>query len=196
MLTLLAIPFHLLGGRTWIGYLFSFLLNTCGMCCSMTAYYNMSGLSCARADLLPAVLLPLTLLLCLCVLLTVFSESKEPIVAIAVLLEVALLVASVVFWAKRGGDFYAFSLFAHLIVLFYTTVFGVTVGEEERGLLRDISFGSFGAFLLVAAAALIAVTLIAGDGCDCDCNCGDCDCSSCDCGPSDFGKNTKTKRAR
>ena len=60
--------------------------------------------------------------------------------------ETGLIIASVVFWCIRGGDFYAFSLFCHVIAVFYTIVLGFTVDKEERSLLRDVSFGGFGAF--------------------------------------------------
>ena len=69
------------------------------------------------------------------------------------------------------------------------------IDEEEYSILRDISLGSYGAFLLVGIAVLIAIACVAGDGCDCDC--GDsCDCCDCDCGSGSGGsqKAKKTKK--
>ncbi len=194
-LMLLSIPFHGLGEKSAFSYVISFLFNTAGMGFCASAYYSMTIVPSALEDLLSAILLPLGILLLTCILLTVFAQIKQPIVAIVVLLEIALVIASVVFWVIRGGDFYAFSLFSLLIAGFYTFVYAITVDEAERVLLRDISFGSYGCFLFVALAALVAVALVAGDGCDCDCgdDCGCVDCCDCgDCGSS----TTKTKKVK
>ncbi len=146
--------------------------------------------------LLPAVFLPLALLCLCCVALTAFTDTKEPIISVAVALEIALLIASVVFWIIRGGEFYAFSLFSHLIALFYTAVCALTVNEEERALERDIAIGSFGVFALIGVMALIAVLIVSGgDGCDCDCTDGcECDCCECVGGDGAVGDNSKKRK--
>ncbi|MBQ8716442.1 MAG: hypothetical protein IJY43_01180 [Clostridia bacterium] len=170
-------------------YLLAFLLNTAGSAFCAATYYRVAEQPCIAEALFPAVLLPLALLFLCCVALTAFPDTKEPIVALFFVLEIALAIASVVFWIKRGGGFYAFSLFSHLIALFYTVVYSLTVNEEERAVDRDVAIGSFGAFALVGVAAFIIALLSSGDGCDCDCiECSDC----CDCGGSDKkGKHKK-----
>ncbi len=191
-LMLLSIPFHRLREKSSFSYVVSFLLNTVGMGFCASAYYSMTIVPSALEDLLPGVILPLGILLITCILLTVFAQVKQPIVTVVIVLEVALVIASVVFWVQRGGDFYAFSLFSLLIAGFYTFAYALTVGEEDRSILRDISFGSYGCFLFVALAALLAIACVAGDGCDCDCDGDCCDCSGCDGGSS--GKTKKRKR--
>ena len=183
-LTLLAIPFHLLGNKFSPAYLLSFLLNTAGMGFCAGAYYATSGVCVAYSHLFPVTAIPLALVLLLALFLVALPQHKEPIVAVFILSEVGLIITAGVFWGIRGGDFYAFALFSLAISLFYTAVCALTVNEPERRFARDISFGSFGAFLLVGAVALIAVVAVAGgDGCDCDCGDG-CDCSGCDCSGS------------
>lgn len=196
VLMLAAVPFHLLGEKAAISYVFSFLLNTVGMGFCASAYYTMTIVPSALEDLLPALILPLAILLVSCILLTFLRELKQPIIAVVMVLEFSLVIASIVFFAKRGGDFYAFSLFSLLIASFYTVVYALTV-DEERVMLRDISFGSYGAFLLVGVAALIAIACVAGDGCDCDGgDCCDCDCTGCDCGSGVGEGKTKTKKIK
>ena len=190
VLMLLSIPLHRLGEKNGFGYVAGFLFNTAGMGFCASAYYSMAGVSAALDRLCPALILPLGILLVGCILFVVFAQAKQPVAAILIVLEIGLLIATVVFFAKRGGDFYAFSLFSLLIAGFYTVIYALTVDEEERNILRDISFGSYGAFLLVGVAALVAIACIAGDGCDCDGG----DCCDCDCGSGE-GK-TKTKKTK
>ena len=129
------------------------------------------------------------ILLLVCVLLTAIPKRKQPIVITSVVIELGLLITSIVQWVRFGGEFYAFSFFALLVILFYTVVYAITAGEEERSLMRDISFGSYGTYLLVAIAALVATACVVGDGCDCD---GDC-CDCCDCSDFNRGKRKSNK---
>lgn len=193
-LTLTALAFlgYLGGEKLPVLYLFAFLLNTVGGSFCASAYYRTAALPCTWEALCPAVFLPLALLFLCGVALTAFPDTKEPIIAVTVVLEVALLIATIVFWIIRGGEFYAFSLFSLLIALFYTVVFALTVNEEERATERDIAIGSFGAFMLVGMAALVAVLVIAGgDGGDCDC----CECYDC-CDCDDCRRDTSKKRKK
>lgn len=195
LLMLLAIPFHLQGEKRKIFYLISFLLNTAGMGICASAYYTMTIVPSALEDLLPALALPLAILLVTGILLVLFEEKKQFIVTVVIFLEIALIVASIVFWVNRGAEFYAFSLFSLVVASFYTFAYHLAIDEEEYSILRDISLGSYGAFLLVGIAALIAIACVAGDGCDCDCGDG-CDCCDCDCGSGSGGsqKAKKTKK--
>lgn len=190
VLTAIAFVCYLGGEKAPFLYLLTFLLNTAGSGFCASAYYRMAELPCTTEALFPAVLLPFLLLFLCGVALSTFPDTKEPIIAVAIALELALLIASIVFWVIRDGEFYAFSLFSHLIALFYTVVFALTVNEEERAAERDVAIGSFGAFMLVGVAALLAVLAVAGgDGGDCDC----CECFDC-CDCDDFRHDTKKKR--
>ena len=194
VLCLLGLLAYLLGQYAVPAYLLAFFLNTAAIGFCAGAYYGVTGISAGLADLLPATLLPLALLLVSAVLLALLPGSKDPIVALTVIAEVGLLIATLVFWARNGGNFYAFSFFSHLVALFYTYVYGLTACAEERALLKDVVLGSFGAFALVGVAALLAVCAAGGGDCDCDGGCCDaCDCSGCDCGSGSGGKKVKTQ---
>lgn len=169
ILMILGIPCHLLGRKSFFGYILCFALNTVGMGCCACAYYVTSGVSYEISSLIPAVLLPIAILFIGCVILTVFPSVKEPTIVVMAVLEAGLIIASIVFWCIRGGEFYAFSLFSLAVAGFYTAVYAFTVNEPERKLLRDISFGSFGAFL--AITVIVLIILSEGDALDC----GDCE---------------------
>ena len=194
-LMLLAIPCHWFGALERIGYLAAILLNLLGMGAAAGAYFIESGVGGTLTDLLPATVLPLLLLALLCILLAAFPDYKVPIGTLTVLIFIGLLVATVVFWCIRVGDFYAFSFFSHIVTLFFAIVCGVTADEEERLLLRDASLGSFGLFSIIAVVALIALLLVGGgDGCDCDCSGECCDCGDgCNCGDSSRKGKRKLK---
>lgn len=196
-LILLSVPFYFFAGSLKVGYPVSILLNTVGMGFCASAYYSMSGEPCGLGELLPGALIALAVLFAIAFVLTLLPQLKHPIVCVGGVLEIALIVIFVVLWVKQNADSSAFTVFSLLMAAFYTVVFGLTVDEEERSLLKDIALGSYGAFALVAAVALIAVALIAGDGCDCDGDCCDeecCDCSGCDCGSGDATAKKRTKQ--
>ena len=189
LLTVFALLLHHFGDRHSFCYVIGFLMNTVGMGCFASSYYFYSGLPSALSDLLPAVLLPFGLILITCAALTAFPQIKQAFTGVVAILIVGLVVTTIVFWVRRSGDFYAFSLFSLLVAGFHLCVCMATVDEPERRLLRDISFGGFGMLGGVGIAALIAIACVAGDGCDCDC----CDCSGCDCSGGD-GKRGKPKK--
>ena len=52
---------------------------------------------------------------------------------------------------------YSFGFFTILLSLFYHCVFALTV-NNDRLVLRDISFGSFGAFVIISIVVLFILT--------------------------------------
>lgn len=193
----LSLPCHIFGARLQgLLYLTSFLLNTVGMGFGASTYYQVSHVPATFSLLLPTLAFPLLLLLLLTVLLTVIPQHKHPVIAVFAVTELALLIVLVVLWINRGGAFYACSLFALLIATFYTAVYAITADEEERSVLRDISCGSYGVFLLVGLAVLVAVACVAGDGCDCDCDGNCCDADCCDCSGCEDSSASTAKKAR
>ena len=188
LLMALALLCHHFGDRHFLFYVVAFLLNALGTGCFASAYYNISGVPSALSDLAPALLLPVGLLLVTCTVLTAFPRSTTVFTDIMAVLILGLMIATIVFWVRCGGAFYAFSLFSLLIAGFHLGVCMATANEAERSLLRDVSLGSFGMFLAVGVAALIAISCAGGDGCDCDC----CDCGDC-CGTGGDGKKKKQR---
>lgn len=172
-ITLLAIPAHFVGSKIHAMYVVSIVMNSVAMGFMASAYYSTKGVPSDARDLIPAILLPIILMLICCIILTVLPSAKHPVIAVFGILELGFIIASIVFWCIRGGEFYAFSFFSFVIMSFYTVVLAFTADEEERELLRDISFGGFGAFFIIA---LVVIAIISeGDACDCSgCDCGDC----------------------
>ena len=91
------------------------------------------------------------------------------------ILMLALIIISIVFWTKRGGEYYAFSTFASIVVAFFLGAVIYCADDEDRNSLPCASLCTFGALLSVFLVVLIA---LGGDGCDCDCG----GCDGCDCG--------------
>ncbi|MBE6690784.1 MAG: hypothetical protein E7590_05820 [Ruminococcaceae bacterium] len=191
LLMVLALVLHRFGDMYAVCYVISFLLNTVGMGCFASSYYLYSGIPSALPDLLPSVLLPLGLMLIICAALTAFPQIKHVFAGVGAILLVGSIVTAIVFWVRRGGEFYAFSLFSLLVAGFHLCVCMATVNEPERCLLRDVSFGGFGMFGGVGIAVLIAIFCIGGDGCDCDC----CDCYDC-CDWNGGGSKRKKKKLK
>lgn len=177
----LSVLLHFLGRRNKLGYFLSFLLNSVGAGFSASTYYTVSRVYCDLETLVAASLACVITLSILCIVLSLLPDKKHIFIAIFIIIEAVLLVLSVIFWIREGGEYCAFSFFSMLICVFYTGVCAITVDEEERRILRDISFGSFGVFILVSIIVILIISQ--GEACD------GCDC--CDCG--DFGGSGKRK---
>ena len=176
ILMLLAIPFHaLLGKKSKIGYIISFLLNTVGTGFNASAYYNCKSVCADLGAFLKASFLAIIFLVILGILLVPFKDKKHIFIGIFGCLEVAAIIMIIACWVKYGGEYFAFALFSMVLCTFNTGVYSFTVDEEERGFFRDMSFGSYGYLIVVG---LIALAVISGgdacDGCDCGCDGGDC----------------------
>lgn len=176
----LSVPAHFLGERLKLSYVLSIILNSVGTGFIASSYYCVKQVPSGFSHLIPAVFLPLGITFVCCVILAVAPDIKHPVIAIGIILEVALIIASIVFWCIKGGEFYAFSLFSLIICGFYTVILGVSVGEERK-LIKDISFGGFGALMVICV--IVVLVLSGGEGCD------SCDCDGCDCGGG--GKGNK-----
>lgn len=74
-----------------------------------------------------------------------------------ILFIISLLVLLLIGWQKNGEHMFAFSFFMTIFLSFFLIVFYVTV-LKKRNFLRDLSFGSFGAFCAVAIAVILIVT--------------------------------------
>lgn len=168
-LMIAAIPFHFFAKRRPLGYLISFILNSVGSGCSVSAYYSSHALVLDLWEMLTAVLPAALVLLLVYLMLQVFSKTKAVTLTVAALLCLLLLAAAVIFWIRTGRVCFSFGFFSLLLTLFYLCVFGVTVNHGERAVMRDISFGSFGSFIILT---VVVITLLSGgevlDGLDLD----------------------------
>lgn len=189
ILTLLAIPCHLLiGKRNALGYFLSYFLNTIGVGFSVSAYYLVKDVHPYPEKLINGIIPAAILMLLIGLLMTFAKENKHIFIVIFAIFEIGLVITSIVFWVKHGGETFAIVFFSLLLSSFYIAVYAVTIDEDERGVLRDCSFGSYGFYLV--ATVVVIVILLGAMGCD-DCSCDGCDCGDCcDC---DTGKGGKKK---
>lgn len=161
VLMLAAIPFHCVGKKHPWGYAVSYLLNTVANGLSLSALYLTQGTETDLYRMLPAALPAAGILLLVYGMLQIFHKTKPVTVAVACVLNGLLTVAFAVLWILYGDLLFSFGFFCSLIALFYLGVFGVTVNHDERAVLRDISFGSFGSFIILTV--VVAVVLSEGD---------------------------------
>lgn len=153
-----AIPFHILGKKNNIAYLFAILLNSIGAGFSASAYYIQRGITVDLQDMILSAGSAFSLLLLVYIVIQISPKSKKITLCAAVILTFARLIAVLVRWIRDDPAYYSFCFFCLLISLFYLCVFGVTVNHDERSLLRDISFGNFGLYVMITVVVIFILT--------------------------------------
>ena len=156
-LMLIAIPIHCQGEKAKICYILSFLVNSVANGFSLSAYYVDSEYALNVGEMLKACVLPIALLFVVFLLVRLFPEIKKYICISGVVIGSIMLVAFIVLSVKQGGVIFSFGFFATLLSLFYHCVMGVTANNKRDG-LRDISFGSFGAFIIISIVVLFIIS--------------------------------------
>ncbi len=157
ILMLVAIPIHCFGNKMKIGYALSFLVNSVANGFSLSAYYNSKNIALNAEDMLKACVLPIALLFVVFLLVQLFPAIKKYICAVGVVIGCTMLVAFMVLWIKSTTVLFSFSFFSVLLSLFSHCVMAVTA-NNKRDALRDISFGSFGAFIIISLVVLFIIT--------------------------------------
>ena len=61
-------------------------------------------------------------------------------------------------WIVEENLILSFGFFSSLITLFYIMVMGISLNNTERKVLRDISFGSFGSFIIITIVVLCIIS--------------------------------------
>ena len=156
-LMLVAIPIHCQGEKFRTCYALSFLVNSVANGFSLSAYYIDSENSLNVTEMLKASVLPVALLFVVFLLIKLFPEIKKYICISGVVIGCIMLVAFIVLSVKQGGVIFSFGFFATLLSLFYYCIMGVTANNNRDG-LRDISFGSFAAFIIISIVVLFIIS--------------------------------------
>lgn len=202
LISLLAIPFHLLGGSReiirvgWVKTLLygvGILINTLGTALCMTSYYIHLDAKPTPSVLLAGVLAPAVLYAVVCLLIQAIPDRYGLGTGITALLTVALMVVCIVFWVRSDSKvLFSFGCFNLIWTLITVIALHVACSDDESPWLRFTSFASFGLLLAVAAVVLLVLICAGGDGCDCDCGngCGEC----CDCGGACDGCGSSSER--
>lgn len=158
VLMIIAIVFHCRGKKRKMGYLLSFLLNSVANGFSVSAYYLSSEVTLNFYQMFLALILPAAILLLVYLMLQTFHKTKKVTVTVATILNILLLIAFIVFWAKYDSLIFSFGFFGLLISIFYLCVFGITINHDERSVLRDVSFGSFGSFIILTVVVVFILS--------------------------------------
>lgn len=157
LLMLVAIPIHCFGNKMKIGYVLSFLVNSVANGFSLSAYYSSKNIALNTEDMVKACILPILLFFVVFLLVQLFPEIKNYICAVGVVIGCIMLVVFMVLWIRNTTVFYSFGFFAVLLSLFSHCVMAVTA-NNKRNVLRDISFGNFGAFIIISLVVLFIIT--------------------------------------
>ncbi|MHB8962887.1 MAG: hypothetical protein ACYC5K_07005 [Saccharofermentanales bacterium] len=153
-----AIPLHILGKKYSISYIFSFLLNfiACGF--SVSAFYLTKDLSLNLSQLFIATIPSGAILVLIYLMLQTYSKTKKVTLSIGTTVNFALLVVAVVYWIRTGETFFSFGFFSLLVSLFFICIFGITINHDERSVLKDISYGSFGSFVILTIVVIVILS--------------------------------------
>lgn len=157
VLMLVAIPIHCQGKKSKLFYALSFLVNSVANGFSVSAYYVSKSIAVSVSEMLKASLLPVLILFLVYLIVQLFPKSKKVVCISAVIVCCVALVTLLVFWIRQGGVLFSFGFFAVLLSVFSLCVMGVTA-SNRRNVLRDISFGSFGAFVMISIVVLFILS--------------------------------------
>ena len=205
LLSLFAIPCHLLGGSRdvisvgWVKSLLygvGIVINTAGTSLCMTAYYLHLGKEPTHGELLLGFILPVVLFGLVCVLIQVKPDRYGLWTGGTCLLAVILIIVSIVFWVRSDSKvLFSFAFFDLLWTLIAVIALHVACSDEESPWLRFSSFAAFGVLMAVGMIVLILLVCAGGgDGCDCDCGGDCCDGGDCGCGGSSSDSGASRKR--
>lgn len=158
ILMILAVPVHMFAKNHNMFYVLSYALNTVGSGFAVSAYYLEKQLIVIPENMFLPMLIPAIISLITYLLIRVFPKIKKFVLATFTIGTIAMLIAFAVLWIKNGYEFYSFAFFNFVFTLFYVVVDAVTVGEYDRLVIRDISFGSFGIFLVIALVVLFIIS--------------------------------------
>lgn len=157
-LMVVAIPLHILGKKLSFFYLLSFAANFIGCGFSVSAYYLSKDIPLNIPESAVAAIPAAAVLFLVYLILKLFPNGKIIIVPVATVINLGLLIYAIIFWIRTGDIFYSFGFFCLVVSLFFIFVFGISINHDERPVLRDISFGSFGIFLIVTIVVLFILS--------------------------------------
>ena len=158
ILMVLAVPTHIFAKKHNSLHILSYALNTIGSGFAVSAYYLEKQLTVIPENLFLPMLIPAIVSLVTYLLVRLFPKIKKFVLAISTIGTIAMLIAFAVLWIKNGYEFYSFAFFNSVFTLFYVVVDAVTVGEIDRLVIRDVSFGSFGIFLVIAFVVIFIIS--------------------------------------
>lgn len=158
VMTVIAIPFHCKGKKTLWGYLASFIINSLASGFVVSAYYLKAEIVLDVYSMIVGAIPAAAIVFVTFLILQSFSKTKKVTVTVAVILNIILTVTEMVLWIRHGDVVFSFGFFCSLISFFYLCVYAVTINHDERSVFRDVSFGGFGAFIIIAVVVLFILS--------------------------------------
>ena len=154
----LAVVFHLLShkGKRKQFYYGSILLNNFGSGISVGCYFVLEDHILTAWELLLSFLV---FLLLTCLMLTLHEKvnSMRKYAFLTFGIFTILLLPCIYLWSPKENPLLVCFGFTIILAMFYNISY-VLQQKENRSLLRDFSFGSFGAFFLLSYLVLVLVT--------------------------------------
>ena len=161
VLMLLAVFFHTRRNRA--GYIISILLNSIGSGFSTAGVFSYYDTKANLFDVLSESIPAILFLFLIFSLIFLFKENKKWIRIISMILVICFTILSFICWFGQetltAKNFIYFSAF--LVAVYYIFVFEMSINNEKRNLLRDISYANFGTYVVVTVIAIIVIS--AGD---------------------------------
>lgn len=158
VLMAVAIPFHCKGKKKIWGYLTSFIINSIASGLVVSAYYLNNETTLDLYRLLMGAIPACAILFLVYLMLQCFQKTKKVTLIVAAIINAVLTVAATVLWIIHGNIVFSFGFFCSLISFFYLCVFGISINHDERSVFRDISFGSFGSFIILCVVVIFLIS--------------------------------------
>nr|MDD6335725.1 hypothetical protein [bacterium] len=158
LLMALAIPFHYCAKKHPKGYFVSFFTNSIANGFSASAYYLAKNIPLDWCQMLLAAMPAAAILGLVYVMLQKMGKTKKTAVLVAAVIDALLILLSLALWIVYGKAAFSFGFFCAWIALFYLCVFGITIHHDGRAVMRDISFGSFGAFIMLTVVVIFILS--------------------------------------
>lgn len=162
VMMLAAVPVYIVAGKhgrekTWLWGL-CVLMNTVSSSLSVAAFYLHAECAVQAWPLLQGMSPATSVTALAALLLMLCPKQKKPALILAGLLAAVLVVLSLLPAVWPAQPQRSAMLFGTLTAVFYLVADGLTMGRGDRPLLRDLSFGSFGAGLLVGLVVLVIIS--------------------------------------
>lgn len=153
----ISVLLHIVAKTKPILYLFSFAINSVAVGRALSAYYLTFGEKPPVSDLVIFSLPAAAILIFVGIMLSLDKKTKNVTLVLAMLVNICMLAWFLVMWISSADTGFSYGFFALVLSLGYLCAFGVSVGHDERPVLRDISFASFS---IIVSAVVAAVFLL------------------------------------
>lgn len=150
---MLAIPLHRFGKRYWPLYILTVGLNSVSCGFLIGGYHAFNQIILHFPQMLLSTV-PGFLILTLVWLSLLFTYGKRRVIGYAAVIWFGLLISLLVLWLSNGNTIYSFGFFMLVFSGYFLVGYGVTACND-RHVFSDLSFCSFGAFLMVLIVLII-----------------------------------------